>query len=168
MDCGRGVIKDSAGVEAGRGDEEAGMALAIKARSTWEDRFNRPTVDELVEAVPKMYLPAFESARAGLLELGLSESLGWHGVPWRWSLAYGAKERVLGYLVPSPVRPVLALPVPLAVANGLSPKKFSKAVRDSLAHAPVVGDVKWPSWELIGRGQAEELVALVAAVRGAA
>ncbi len=143
------------------------MALAIKARSTWEDRFNRPTIDELVEAVPKMYLPAFESARSGLQGLGLTESLGWHGVPWRWSLSYGVKERVLGYLVPSPTRPVLAMPVPIAVASGLSPKKFSKAVRDMLAHAPLVGDVKWPSWELIGRSQAEELVSLVGVIRGA-
>jgi hypothetical protein len=68
--------------------------------------------------------------------------------------------RPWAYLVPQPGRPVLALPITEEVAASMSDRKFSRAVRDSVALAPLINGVRWTQWELTSRTQGEELLAL--------
>jgi hypothetical protein len=155
------------------------MALAMKSRSVWEDRFSRPTLDALLAEVAKPaggFVEAFIEGMKGLE--GVSGELGWHGVPWRWSLVYrDGSGRVLGYLVPSPIKAGVSVPVPEGLISGGSGgglgggsgggRKVSKVVREVVAGSPVVGGVQWAWFELSSRTVADDVVGLIGMVRAA-
>lgn len=136
---------------------------SVKPRSCWEDRFRVPSVSELRALLSKQHVQLFDVAREALLALdGVNESIEWRGVPWRWSLAFQTEPgRPLAYLVPQPARPRLAVPLSDEVVGSLAARKVSRPIRDAIVFAPRVGEVLWPSWELLGRNQIEELLDLV-------
>lgn len=138
---------------------------SVKPRSCWEDRFRAPSVSELRGLLSKQHVQLFDAAREALLALGgVSESIEWRGVPWRWTLAFQVEPaRPLAYLVPQPARPRLAVPVTDDVVASLAARRVSRPIRDAIVFAPRVGEVLWPSWELLGRTQIDELLELVRA-----
>ena len=141
------------------------MPLTVaKPRSLWEDRFGRPTVDDLLDGCPRTVLPLIEHARTKLSHAkGVSEQLAWQGIPWRWTLTYrhvDDAERAYAYLVPDPSKPRLVVPFPIRVLGEMSLRKFSKTTREAILHATVVGSVSWCQWELLTKATTEEVVAL--------
>lgn len=136
----------------------------VKPRISWEDRFAAPSAAELLASLAKQHASLVQLARDGLEELGeVSESIVWHGVPWRWTFAFateGELERPWAYLVPQPGRPLLAMPLSGETISGLPMRKLSKGVRDGLTLAALVGGVYWPQWVLASRAQVGELVGI--------
>lgn len=132
-----------------------------KPRIAWEDRFARPSVGELLEPFAKHQATLIEHIREELLALeGVRETIIWRGT-WRWTFAYtadGDGERPWAYVVPQPGRPLVAIPLNPDAIAALPLRRLSKAVRDGIALAARVGDVAWPQWEPLGRGQADELL----------
>jgi hypothetical protein len=144
------------------------MALAIKSRSVWEDRFTRPTLAGLLAEVAKPtsgFVDIFMEAMTKME--GVSGELGWHGVPWRWSVAYRESGRVLAYLVPSPTRAGVSVPVPAGLIGigGVGNRKVSKTVREVLGSSPVVGGVQWAWFEMSSKTAAEDVAGLIGLVR---
>lgn len=133
---------------------------APKPRIAWEDRFGAPDASELLDALARPHTVLVEQARDGLRALGeVTESVVWHGIPWRWTFAFADEpERPWAYLVPQPGRPLLSIPLTAEVVTALPMKRLSKAVRDAIAGATLVGGVYWPQWPLTSRAQVEELV----------
>lgn len=135
-----------------------------KSRPSWGDRFRAPDAESLVESLPRHQVPAFEHARERLRSVGgVRETLGWHGV-WNWSFAFrhnGDSDPAVAYLVPDPSRPRLCVTFPDDRIGELPVKKLSKAVRDTLAHAPTVDGVRWPTWEIHSKAQVDEILALM-------
>lgn len=133
-----------------------------KPRIAWEDRFAAPDATELLEALARPQAALVEQARQGLRALGdVSDSVVWHGIPWRWTFAFAfadEPERPWAYLVPQPGRPLLSIPLTADVVSALPMKRLSKAVRDAIAAATLVGGVYWPQWPLTSRAQVEELI----------
>jgi len=140
------------------------MRRALKNRIAWEDRFNAPSVEELLAEFGKQQLHLIEDAREGLLAFGgITERVTWLGIPWRWTLAYGVHssgERPWAYLVPQPGKPVLALPMTSEMVKTLPMRRLPKFIRDVIAFSPRVAGVHWMQWELTGRGMVEELIEL--------
>jgi hypothetical protein len=141
------------------------MSLTVaKPRSLWEDRFGRPSVDDLLDGCPRTVLPLIEHARTKLSAAkSVSEQLAWQGVPWRWTLTYchlDDTERAYAYLVPDPAKPRLVVPFPVKSLGEISLKKFSKTTRDAIVHATVVGSVSWCQWEILTKGGTDEVLAL--------
>jgi hypothetical protein len=136
---------------------------APKVRAAWMDRFKAPTADEMLGAFNKQMTGALQHLREKLLAVeGAKEEVSWQGV-WRWTLVYripGDGERAWAYLVLDPTKPRVAVPITDELIAELPLKKLSKFIRDGLAHAPVVDGVRWAQWELQGKGQADDLVAL--------
>lgn len=151
-------------VEVVQTGDDATMA-STKVRIAWLDRFVEPKDETLVDSLNRQVAPAFEHARDMLKASGtLHETIAWQGV-WNWTFTYtnGQPDKPVAYLVPDPVRPRLALAFPDHLIPKLTLKKLSKSVRDGLAHAPVVGAVRWAQWDIQSKAQIEEILTLVEA-----
>ena len=131
----------------------------------WEDRFRAPTLESLRSESTRDIIPIFDEARQRLLTLpGFTESLGWHGIPWRWCLEYRqdeAPERPWAYLVPQPNRPKLALTLEMDQVTALPIKKLSRYVREGLLRSVEISGIRWVQWELGSKGQVDEIMAVV-------
>lgn len=93
----------------------------------------------------------------------MSESLSWRGV-WHWTLAYrgqGRAEPACAYLIPDPERPRLCIMITEERLADLPLRKVSKAVRESVIHAPPVNGVRWPVWAIHSKAQVDELLPLI-------
>lgn len=136
---------------------------ASLGRDPWQDRFSTPTVDVLLAAIAQPQRALVEAARTGLLGLGdVTEHCAWRGLPWRWAMSYavGGAEPTVGFVVPRPDKPTLAMPLDAITLRELPLRRLSKGVRETLAHAPSVGGVLWPEWELTSPNQVGELLEL--------
>ncbi len=142
------------------------MPLLTKSRCLWEDRFSRPTAETLLGEIPKPGVTLIEGLREGLLAGGtLTEGLSWQGIPWRWSLTYADGRRLVSYIVPNPVRPVVCIPIPTGLLGSLPPRKISKTVRDAVTSSPTVAGTNWVQFDLSSKTLADELLLLVQIVR---
>lgn len=140
------------------------MASVSKPRAAWEDRFRRPTVDELFDGLNKQLSSLAESWRARMRETpGVREELAWQGIPFRWTLVYRNDARPVAYLVPQPVKAYVAIPIASDAVNRLPLRKLSKPVRDSLGAASLVNGQYWAQWELQSKAQLDELMLIAAA-----
>jgi hypothetical protein len=137
---------------------------ASPARAPWEDKFTTPTWGVLREAFAKPVVPVLEHVRERLSALpGVRETLGWHGIPWRWSLRYGVEGDgiAMAFLVPNPAKPLLAVPMTLTQIDRLPQRRLPRHIRDAILHAVEIDGVRWPAWEITSKTQADEVMALV-------
>lgn len=142
------------------------MASINKPRAAWEDRFRRPTVDELLSGLNKQLLGLADAWRERMAEAGLREELSWQGIPFRWTLVYRSEarpDRAVAYLVPQPVKAYLSIPIASDAVSRLPMRRLSKAVRDSLGAASLVNGQYWAQWELTSKAQLEELALIASA-----
>ena len=87
----------------------------------------------------------------------------WHAAnpgPIKDMRAYRAFLERIGYLVPQPAKPLLALPMSSEMVQALPMRRLPKFIRDVIVLSPKVAGVHWMQWELSGRGQVDELVGL--------
>jgi hypothetical protein len=137
-------------------------------RTAWNNRFERPFSADflLAQLLDETRRELAAAARSALLQLeGVTESVEWLGVPWRWTLVYRSEsdaERPLAYLVPEPARPQLAIPMTVPMIRSLPARRLKKFVRDAIVFSRAVADVHWPTWELTARPQLDDVLDLVA------
>jgi len=133
----------------------------LKAKPPWEDKFRQPSLDELLEQYNKQQSTLFENAREHLLAMdSVKELLDWHGLPWRWSLAYSVnapKLASVAFLVPNPTVPTVGLPMSVTFVQSLPMRKLKKPIREGLTAAKLIGESYWSSWELTSKTQLEEV-----------
>ncbi len=143
------------------------MSLVHKVRSAWEDRFQRPTIEQILAEIPKPVGTLAAAARDAFVKVGaMTERLTWHGVPWRWAFEYAAPGgEPAAYLIPNPQRVMVAIPVPVDLMAALPTKKVPKPIRDVVMLAPVVGTSRWAQWDLSAKQQIDELTAFIVLIR---
>lgn len=134
-------------------------------RPAWANRFATPSLASLLHPLKALHAPHVRHARSRLLAIqGMNEVVAWQGV-WRWTLVYSHPSlpgQVWAFLVPDPSRPLLAVPVAEIVLPSLPTKHLTRPVRDGLVLAPVVGGVRWASWEVTSNALAENVLAIAA------
>jgi hypothetical protein len=144
------------------------MAKRIHAdRHLWADRFAAPDAQQLLGALPQDILPLVQSLRDTLrASAGLTESLRWCGLPWRWALTYtpGGAE-VVAYLVPNPESPSIVFRLTHEQFTDLPTKRLSRFIRDGLAQSRLIAGVAWPEWSVQGPVQLKDLTDLFAMLR---
>lgn len=138
----------------------------IQPKHPWANKFRRPAAEELLEQYgSKQLAQLVAAARAELAGLdGVTETLSWNGVPWRWSFEYrqrGGGAQPLAYLVPDPQRPQIAVPLTSDQIGMLPLRRLKRFVRDGIVHGRMVAHVYWPSWEFALRSQLDEVMDLV-------
>lgn len=147
----------------------AGHATTPKGRVHWSDRFQVPTPRKLTDALSPTTVPVFLHARNTLKSLFHStECIAWQGV-WCWTFTYRIQgsDHPVAYLVPDPTRPRLCVPIEDSVIIELPLKKLSRAVRDGLAHSPLVSGIRWTQWELQSLATLDEVFAILRGDMGA-
>lgn len=136
----------------------------LTARGAWEDRFKTPSPDDLFDSLNKQVGALVDSARQRLRGFpGVVEELSWQGLPWRWTLTYrlpGDNGRAWAYLIPDPVKPQIALPVPTQMVGSLPMHRFKKHVKDGVLQGRMVDGVYWATWEITSKGQLAEIFEL--------
>lgn len=138
------------------------------ARPLWQDRFTRPSVDDLLDAVGDENRGHFLKLRASLRKLeGLSETLEWCGLPWRWALVYRLEgdSEAAAYLVPNPETPAAVFRVTHEEVRALPIRKLSRYTRDGLAASRLVAGVCWPEWSVQAASNASDLRDLFRRIR---
>ncbi|MDX2016869.1 MAG: hypothetical protein SFY95_04415 [Planctomycetota bacterium] len=138
---------------------------ASPARAPWEDKFTTPTWTVLREAFPKPVAPVLEHVRDRLSAVpGVRETLGWHGIPWRWSLKYAVEGDAvpMAFLVPNPAKPLLAVPMTVGQIDRLPQRRLPRHIRDAILHSVEIDGVRWPAWEITSKAGADEVLMLVA------
>lgn len=134
-------------------------------RPAWEDRFHKPTFDELCKGLTKQTIELIAAARDRLRQVpGVTEELSWEGLPWRWTLLYrmpGGNGRAWAYLVPDPAKPLIALPLTRDMLSSIPLHRVKKHVKDGVSQARLVNGVHWATWEITGKTQLAEVMQLV-------
>lgn len=134
-------------------------------RKAWEDRFRTPTADDLFDGLNKQFASLVETAREKLMaHPGVTESLSWQGLPWRWTLIYRQPQdngRGWVYLVPDPTKPQIAMPLTAESVKVLPLNRLKKHVKDGVTQARLVDSVYWATWEITGKTQLAEILELV-------
>ncbi len=139
---------------------------AVRSRLPWEDKFREPPLEALLtHYTTKQLAGVVDAARGRLLaHPGVTESLAWQGVPWRWTLVYRCEidaARAWAYIIPDPARPQIAIPMSVPAVRALPLRRLKKAIRDGIAHARFVAGVYWPCWELTTRGALDDIIDVV-------
>lgn len=136
------------------------------------DRFRTPGADELISGLSETDQAIFRDVREQLLTLeDISESILWHGLPWRWAFAYrtggqSEAEPATAYLVPNPELPQLGLPLSVGFVAGLKPRRLSRPSRERLVHATRVAGLLWTEWDLTSRAPLTEAIELLREAAG--
>jgi hypothetical protein len=123
----------------------------VYERIPWEDRFNRPTTQQLRAALSDENASAFDAARKFLKKLnGVEERVTWYGHCWRWSIEYRkpGDSEPLGVLIPSPSDLQLAMPLDTAFVETLPISRMKRSVRDGLELAQAPFDTRWGVWSI--------------------
>ena len=64
-------------------------AVPITIRSPWEDRWTRPTLEQLVQPQREQTLPVMQAMLEQLGEIEqVQQSLIWYGPAWKWTIQF--------------------------------------------------------------------------------
>lgn len=137
-----------------------------KHRLAWEDRYRRPSAEELLAPFNKPVCHLLDVARERLSAFeGITEEVSWQGIPWRWAFVYRTREtgaRAWAFVIPDPAKPQIALPLTAEVTETLRIKRLSRFIRDRIVFAAQVGGIRWAQWEISSRSQVDEVLDLAA------
>ncbi len=137
----------------------------LSKRNAWEDRFKTPSTQALCDGMEPQFSGLFDAAREKLRGCsGMAEGLSWEGLPWRWTLTYRLPTdngRAWAYLVPDPIKPQIALPIPIAMVAALPMHRFKRHVKDGVLLGRMVDGVYWATWEITSKPQLAEILELV-------
>lgn len=137
---------------------------AKKTRSAWEDRFRTPTFDDLRSHYNKQLGTLIELSRERLLGFpGVSESVTWEGLPWRWTLTFRRADdnaRPWAYLVPDPVAPKISMPLTAEMVQSFPLHRLKKHIRDGVLGARVVGGVHWATFDVSSKSMLDDVLDL--------
>lgn len=142
-----------------------GASARQVARSPWKNRFQTPDFDGLRAHYAKHLGDLFHSARERLHALsGMSERIEWLGTAWRWTYVYShesAPARAWAYLIPNPEKPMLAAPMSIEFVRSLPMRRLKRYVRDGLCSAKRTGEILWPTWDVTGKSNLDDVMDLL-------
>ena len=141
-------------------------------RVPWEDRWNVPTLDQLldpVEEVRERILRDFLDAVRGLGEVELERV--WHGSSWRWTIEARltaevthkeeGERPVLAYAVCYPEAPLVVVPLTDHQMRKLPIRRLNRVVRENLRLAKRSVDLHWGHFNPSNNVDLEHLIDLV-------
>lgn len=143
-----------------------------KNKPLWENRFSRPSPEDLLSELPKPASTLADALRSGLTSSHrFLERLTWQGIPWRWSFLFtpnpatepaAAKNAGLSlYLIPAPTKLEVTLTLPDTSLSQVLAKKQPKTLKETLATASLVGLQRFVRWEPTAKSHTDEILAFI-------
>ena len=143
-------------------------AVPITIRSPWEDRWNRPTLEQLVQPQREQTLPVMQALLEQLGELeNVQQSLIWYGPAWKWTIQFtlhdnkGKEVDKLAYIVPNPEGFVVSVPLAEKVVSQLPIRRLNKVIRDAVRSAKQAVELHWATWTPNSASDIEHLMDLL-------
>lgn len=162
-------------------------------RLPWHNPHERPSDAALIAHYPDALPDLITNARAALLAIDqpesaaddqpannstITETLGWRGLPWRWSWAYelcptqtntrsgtstdtAANHRALAYLVPAVAAPEICVPLTYDMYEAMPKGVATTVVRQGITLAREIGDYRWAEWAITQPAHLDEVLAVV-------
>lgn len=143
------------------------VAMSRLAKAAWLDRFATPSAAMLRAAYPKERAVYLDALRHGLGQIdGLSESIAWQGVPWRWSFVYSMRGReddihAWAYVIPDLEKLRVCVTLTADDLRRLNIRRMKRWIRDGIVFARSVGGVSWATFEVDSRAATEDLLDLL-------
>ncbi|MEM9082091.1 MAG: hypothetical protein AAGB34_00740 [Planctomycetota bacterium] len=134
----------------------------------WENRFEEPTQQELVEHYNQQLLNVYNAIFEKLRGLGeMNEQFVWMGAPWCWCTLVNPvdmdpeRERSWAYVVADREQPLLVMPVDSETMEKLPMRRIKKHVRDFITRGKKVGDITYVEWPIAAKTQLEDIMDMV-------
>ncbi|MEM9253173.1 MAG: hypothetical protein AAGB29_12560 [Planctomycetota bacterium] len=126
-------------------------APVIKALSPWEDRWNVPELDTLLNSLGAEKKESFTKMLADFDAFpGTRQTLVWHGESWKWALQFdlthpetGAELGTMAYLVFFPETPTVCVPLSNEMVAAFPIRRLNRFVREAIRGAKCAVDVHW-------------------------
>ncbi len=129
-------------------------STATSTRLPWQDRWNEPTVEQLLKPL--------NAQRRRLLELIMKEAdlcqeteqqIVWYGPGWNWTIQYSFKDKqdslesdVFCYLVANVETPLVSVPLSDAEIEKLPMRRLNKLIRNGIHNAKCAVAIHWAKW----------------------
>lgn len=140
----------------------------ITERLPWQDRWTRPTFDQLLQPHDKEHRELLLSLVAGIEALdGVQRSLTWYGQAWKWTFQFnfydeaGHDVEVLAYLVPNPQSSLLCVPLLEPMISQFPIRRLNKFVRTGIQNAKQAVEIHWAVWSPTTQAEADHLLDLL-------
>lgn len=141
---------------------------AIPTRLPWEERWARPTLEQLLK-------PQKDQVRAPLTALieqlgeleGVEQDLVWYGPAWKWTIQFRLADEaddegsILTYVVPNPETPLVSVPLRDETVEQLPIRRLNKYIRDGIRSAKQAVELHWAVWTPTSQSDAEHLLDLI-------
>lgn len=143
------------------------MSTAQKTVEAWQDRWNRPSLKDLLAGLKAHQSRNFEILMALMDEREETEqSIIWYGPSWKWTVRYlwnkGKGEPIqFAYFIANVEQPIICMPMTQAFVETVPVRRLSKFVRESLKSSKQAVDLIWGSWTPGPESEANQLGDLV-------
>jgi len=127
----------------------------FRTRLAWEDRWNTPDREALIEPIK---MPAKRAVEHLLDELAAIDNVKvaktYFGPGWKWSFQFtlhndeGQAVDVLAYVVPNPEGPLACVPLTDQIVDALPQRKLPRSIKDGLKSAKRAVSTHWASWSI--------------------
>lgn len=142
----------------------------LQLQLPWEDRWNQPEPDILLEPLTDPQAKPFGEIMKRLSELdGIEMEMSWQGISWKWSYVYrcpGAADKHSGleqfaYMVPRPGSVIVCIPLTSEFIQALPFRRLNRYIRDGIRVAKCAVDIHWATWTPMAMTEVEHLYDLI-------
>ncbi len=148
-----------------------GGARMPPPRLPWQDRWNQPTVEQLLAPFKSETDQPLTRLVSKLDALDHAErAITWYGPAWRWTMHYSvadpdgvadADANTLAYLVPNNKTPAVSVPLHPDLIGQLPLKRMTKYVREGIRIAKCAVEIHWATWTPTNDSDADALADLL-------
>lgn len=126
---------------------------SLTSRLPWQDRWNQPTLLQLLDPLKIQHRRLFEQLMEELVDFEeVDQVIHWYGSAWNWTIQYRlhdpslAEPHTLVYLVPRVENPIIVIPLSDEIIEQLPLKRLNRFIRDGIKNAKRAVAIHWATW----------------------
>lgn len=141
-----------------------------KPRLPWQDRWNEPTLDDLLKEIKETHRKPLDNIMAGIESYeGITRRIIWTGQAWQWTIEYtlegchetgGENPNAMVYIVPNPEAPIVAIPLRNEQIEQIPLRRLNRFIRDQIRSAKRPVDIHWCKWTPTAQTEVEHIMDL--------
>lgn len=140
----------------------------VTKRLPWQDRWNQPSMDELMEPINPQHRRALRTLADRVDDHDhVEQHLEWYGPGWHWTIQFDLKDpngkqvETLCYLVPRQEAPEVCVPLASTTLERLPLHRLHKFVRNGVRGAKRSVAYHWATWDLTASSEVDQLMDLI-------
>lgn len=146
---------------------------AYTTRSPWQDRWNEPTREQLLDPIKakEAHYKALNNVMAGIEAYeGVEKRIIWAGQGWQWCIEYlleGHHESgvetpdAMAYVIPDPEQPIVCIPLLDEQIEQIPLRRVNRFIRDQIRSAKCSVELHWCKWSPSAQTEVDHLMDLV-------